>query len=91
MATFLPAKFACNSIRGSRDISIYVSFGHFLFWSAKCTTVRKKKLDTYKILLLNKNLHGFTTETTRTGPLLFQIGIHLIITETVKELLRSYF
>ena len=49
MAAFLPAKYGCNSIRGSKDISIYVSFRHFLFWSVKRTTVRKK-LDTYKIL-----------------------------------------
>ena len=41
MATFLPAKYGCNSMRGTKDISIYVSFGHFLFWSVKCTTVGK--------------------------------------------------
>ena len=45
MATFLPAKYGCDSIRGPKDISIYVSFGHFLFWSVKCTFVQKK-LDT---------------------------------------------
>ena len=49
MAAFLPAKYGCNSIRGSKDISIYVSFGHFLFLPVKCTTVRKN-MDTYKTL-----------------------------------------
>ena len=49
MATFLPAKYDCNSTRGSKDITIYVIFGHFLFWFVECTTVRKK-LDPYEIL-----------------------------------------
>ena len=49
MATFLPAKYDFNSTRGSKDITIYVIFGHFLFWFVECTTVRKK-LDPYEIL-----------------------------------------
>ena len=72
MATFLPVKYGCNSIPGSKDISIYVSFGHFLFWSEKCTTVRKKAghikfcFPINKLskniwhLLLTKTSHGFT-------------------------------
>ena len=61
MATFLPALYDCNSTRGSKDISIYLIFGHFLFWSIKCTIVQKNIGHIQNFVLLSINLQKYIT------------------------------
>ena len=73
MVTVLPAKYDCNNTRVSKDISIYVIFGHFSVLVFKMYHCRKKNWTHIKFcssiiklskniqhLLLTKNSHEIT-------------------------------